>query len=49
VIRVINYMDTKGYRVFDLTDINRPFSNKVLCLVEIVFVRKGGHLDSVYG
>jgi FkbM family methyltransferase len=47
LMTVVNYMDTKGYRVFDITDINRPFSNNVLWLVEIAFVRKGGFFDLI--
>jgi FkbM family methyltransferase len=47
IAKVIAYMDSKGYRTFDITDINRPFKNKVLWLVEIAFVRKGGVLDSI--
>ncbi|MFZ1666551.1 MAG: FkbM family methyltransferase [Flavobacteriales bacterium] len=46
-LEVIRYMDGKGYRLFDLTDLNRPWSNKVLWLVEMAFVRKGGKLDSM--
>jgi FkbM family methyltransferase len=47
LITVINYMDNKGYRAFELTDINRPFSNKVLWLVEIAFVKRGGYIDGI--
>lgn len=44
---VINYMDNKGYRAFEITDINRPFSNNVLWLVEIAFIKKGGFFDTI--
>jgi hypothetical protein len=44
---VVNYMEKKGYRAFEITDINRPFPNKVLWLVEIAFVRKNGYLDNI--
>lgn len=44
---VIDYMDKKGYRVFEITDINRPFSNNVLWLVELAFVRRGGFFDQL--
>jgi FkbM family methyltransferase len=47
IITVINYMDKAGYRVFDITDINRPFANKVLWLTELAFIRKGGHFDQI--
>jgi FkbM family methyltransferase len=46
VLNVINYMDNHGYKLFDITDLNRPFSPKVLWLVELVFVKKGGVIDS---
>ena len=42
IATVINYMDNLGYRVFDITDLNRPFENRVLWLIELVFVRKNG-------
>ena len=44
---VVNYMNDKGYRAFEITDINRPFSNNVLWLVEIAFVRRGGFFDKL--
>jgi FkbM family methyltransferase len=47
LITLINYMDTKGYRAFDITDINRPFSNNVLWLLEIAFIRKNGYFDNI--
>jgi FkbM family methyltransferase len=43
--KVINYMDENGYRLFDITDYNRPFKTKLLWLVELVFVKKGGSVD----
>ena len=33
-------MDNKGYEIFDFTDLNRPFKNGLLWLVEILFVKK---------
>jgi FkbM family methyltransferase len=45
-LAVINAMDGYGYRLFEITDLNRPFSNNVLWLVELMFVLKGGELDS---
>lgn len=47
ILKVISFMDMAGYRVFDITDINRPFSNRVLWLVELVFVRKEGYFDQI--
>jgi len=44
-LKVINFMDKKGYRLFDITDLNRPFIPKLLWLVELVFVKKNGFLD----
>ena len=43
---VINYMDDKGYKLFEITDLNRPFTNKVLWLVELLFIKKGGSIDA---
>jgi len=43
---MIKFMDSIGYRMFDITDLNRPFDSNVLWLMEIVFVKKGGVLDS---
>lgn len=43
--KMINYMDSKGYEVFDFTDLNRPFEPNILWLVEIVFVKRGGIID----
>jgi FkbM family methyltransferase len=44
--KIINYMDTNGYTLFDITDINRPFVPAVLWLTELVFVKKNGVIDS---
>lgn len=45
-LKVINFMDEHGYRLFDITDLNRPFETKILWLAELVFVRKNGVIDS---
>lgn len=45
-LKILNFMDEKDYRLFDITDINRPFQPQVLWLVELVFVKKNGFLDS---
>lgn len=47
ITKVIAYMDAMGYRTFDITDINRPFDNKVLWLVEIAFIKRGGIIDKI--
>jgi hypothetical protein len=39
-------MNEKGYRLFEITDINRPFQLQVLWLAELVFVKKNGIIDS---
>ncbi|MBC8032648.1 MAG: FkbM family methyltransferase, partial [Chitinophagaceae bacterium] len=46
VVTVINYMKENGYKLFDITDLNRPFNPKVLWLIEMVFIRENGLLDS---
>jgi FkbM family methyltransferase len=46
LLDVTNYMDRNGYRLFEITDLNRPHNPKVLWLVELVFVRKNGIIDS---
>ncbi len=38
--RVVDYMDTKGYKLFEITDLNRPFEPRILWLTELVFIRK---------
>jgi FkbM family methyltransferase len=45
LLSMSQYMDEKGYRLFDFTDLNRPFEPRILWLVEMVFIRKGGILD----
>jgi FkbM family methyltransferase len=45
-LAVMNAMDGYGYKLFDITDLNRPFENRTLWLVELMFVLKGGKLDS---
>lgn len=45
MLKVITYMDSIGYSLFDITDLNRPFNKKTLWLTELVFVKKGGMLN----
>lgn len=45
-LKMINFMDQNGYRLFEITDLNRPFHPQVLWLVELVFVKKNGIIDS---
>jgi hypothetical protein len=43
---MINYMADKGYMLFDITDLNRPFKPNVLWLMELVFIRKDGIINN---
>ena len=45
VLAVVQKMDQVGFRLFDLTDLNRTPNRKLLWLVEAVFVRKGSAID----
>jgi FkbM family methyltransferase len=45
-LKVINFMDENNYRLFDITDLNRPFERPMLWLTELVFVKKDGFIDS---
>lgn len=45
-LKMINFMDENGYRLFEITDLNRPLSLKVLWLVELAFIKKNGIIDS---
>ena len=45
-LKLINFMDCNGYRLFEITDLNRPLQPQVLWLVELVFVKKNGFIDS---
>ncbi|MBX2926555.1 MAG: FkbM family methyltransferase [Saprospiraceae bacterium] len=42
---VLNFMEARGYRLFDITDLNRPFDPKVLWLTELVFIKNDGWID----
>lgn len=46
IFAVQKFMDTNGFRLFEITDLNRPMSKPVLWLAELAFVRKGGIIDS---
>ncbi|MGI0107864.1 FkbM family methyltransferase [Salinimicrobium sp. WS361] len=45
MLKVLENLDSKGFRMFDITEMNRPFSNGVLWLCELVFIKKNGVLD----
>jgi FkbM family methyltransferase len=44
---VIRFMDERGYKVADITDLNRSPKHDVLWLCELAFVRKGSGLFDV--
>lgn len=43
---VVDFMNSMNYRLFEITDLNRPFSPNVLWLTELVFIKKNGFIDS---
>lgn len=47
-LNVLKYMDNVNYKLFDITDLNRPFKNGALWLCEFVFIKKNGLLDKEY-
>jgi len=46
MLETLNFMDKNGYRLFELTDFNRPPNGDVLWLLELAFVKKNGIIDS---
>ena len=46
LLSLVDFMDSKGYRLFEITDLNRPFKPNVLWLVELAFIKKNGIIDS---
>lgn len=46
--KVNSAMEELGYKLFDFTDLNRPFKTHVLWLAELAYIKKGGHVDSYY-
>lgn len=46
LLKIVSFMDDKGYSLFEITDLNRPFQPQVLWLVELAFVKKGGIIDN---
>ena len=47
VLEVVLFMDENGYRLFDITDLNRTIKNNALWLVELVFIKKNGEIDNL--
>jgi hypothetical protein len=46
VLALTAFMREHGYKIFDITDLNRPFKKRVLWLVELMFVKEKGIVDS---
>jgi FkbM family methyltransferase len=46
-VAVIQFMDEKGYKLLDITDMNRTIKYNALWLVELVFVKKDGRIDNL--
>lgn len=46
LIDVMKFMDDKGYELFDFTDLNRPFSDGLLWLLEVMFIKKNSQFGS---
>jgi hypothetical protein len=44
VARVVQFMCGAGYRMFDVTDLNRSPRHNVLWLCELAFIRNGSYL-----
>ncbi len=45
VLAVSNFMDTRGYRLCDMTSLNRTPVYKALWLVDLIFIKKDGAID----
>ena len=46
VLTMLEFMQKAGYRLFDITDINRTQKQNALWLVELVFIKKNGFIDN---
>jgi FkbM family methyltransferase len=44
---VINFMEERGYRVFEITQLSRPLKSNILWLTEFAFVRKDGFFSNI--
>jgi FkbM family methyltransferase len=40
IVSMIKFMDCNGYKIFDITELNRPFKHSGLWQLELVFVKK---------
>lgn len=45
VHKIIHFMNEIGYKLFDITDLNRTLKHNALWLVEFVFIKKNGFVD----
>lgn len=45
VLTMLEFMHKAGYKLFDITDINRTQKQNALWLVELVFIKKNGLID----
>ena len=45
-LKIITFLDNHGYRLFDITDLNRTPNINALWLLELVFIKKGGIIDN---
>lgn len=46
--KVNETMELNGYKLFDITDLNRPFKRRILWLTELAYIKKGGTIDRFY-
>jgi FkbM family methyltransferase len=47
LLDLVQFMSEKNYKIFDITDLNRPFKSQALWLIEVVFVKRNGFFDSI--
>ncbi|MEI6265417.1 MAG: FkbM family methyltransferase [Sphingobacteriia bacterium] len=45
VYKITHFMNEIGYKLFDITDLNRTLKHNALWLVEFVFIKKNGFVD----
>lgn len=46
VLTMLEFMHKAGYKLFDITDINRTQKQNALWLVELVFIKRNGFIDN---
>jgi FkbM family methyltransferase len=47
-LAMLTYMDNVGYRLCDITDLNRNIKHGALWLVELAFIKKDGLIDNAF-